>query len=289
MLVRVVLFVLMAAGLAAFAAVGLGGNAAPPAPPPVRQVAVLATAETLRPGRLLRAEDLSPVSLPETEVPPGARIDTPRTRAELFGAMVRRTLLAHQPILPADILRPGDHGFLAAVLAPGMRATSVGVDSVSGTAGLIWPGDHVDLILTQEIADPAVPAARRVSGETVLSDVRVIAIDQQLLQGAEQGTPSPGTPTGGLTAQPDLARTVTLEVTPADAERVAVAVRLGKLGLAVRPADSAPGPLPRSANVTWAADVSPALRQLHPPPRPGRQASAIRVYEGPAEGKDFHF
>ena len=67
--------------------------------------------------------------------------------------MVRQTLLQHQVILPADIMRPGDHGFLAAVLTPGRRATSIGVDAVSGTAGLIWPGDHVDVILTQEMPE----------------------------------------------------------------------------------------------------------------------------------------
>ena len=48
-------------------------------------------------------------------------------------------------------MRPGDHGFLAAVLAAGMRAVTVGVDATTGAAGLIWPGDRVDLILTQTI------------------------------------------------------------------------------------------------------------------------------------------
>ena len=55
----------------------------------------------------------------------------------------------------ADVLRPRDRGFLAAVLAPGTRAVSIAVDPVSGVGGLIWPGDRVDVILTQEI-----PASR---------------------------------------------------------------------------------------------------------------------------------
>jgi pilus assembly protein CpaB len=109
-------------------------------------------------------------------------------------------------------MRPGDHGFLAAVLTPGWRATAVAVDAVSGTAGLIWPGDHVDLILTQEISQQAgAPQAsgNRIAAETVLKDVRVIAVDQQLVQGAAGANGEGGS------------KTVTLEVTPEDVERVA--------------------------------------------------------------------
>ena len=65
-----------------------------------------------------------------------------------------------------------------------MRAVTVAVDATTGAAGLIWPGDRVDLILTQTIQEATLPLGRRVAAETVLSDVRVIAIDQQLVQGA---------------------------------------------------------------------------------------------------------
>ncbi len=76
-----------------------------------------------------------------------------------------------------------------------MRATTVGVDAVSGTAGLIWPGDHVDVLLTQVTEDQTLPASRRASAETVLGDVRVIAIDQQLMQGATGNSTDQGPPT----------------------------------------------------------------------------------------------
>jgi pilus assembly protein CpaB len=201
-------------------------------------------------------------------VPAGARRDSPQARAELFGAMVRQTLLQHQVVLPADVMRPGDHGFLAAVLTPGRRATSVGVDAVSGTAGLIWPGDHVDLILTEEVADPKVPGARRIAAETVLKDVRVIAIDQQLVQGGNQAAG----------AEP-ASRTVTLEVTPEDAEKVNVAARLGKLSLAVRPVDAAPSADTGGAHpVTWDTSVSTALT---PAKVTGENPSTtVKVYNG---------
>ena len=123
-------------------------------------------------------------------------------------------------------MRPGDHGFLAAVLKPGMRAVTVGVDAITGTAGLIWPGDRVDLILTQTLDGPQLAPGQRIAAETVLQNALVIAIDQLLVQGAAPEGPGPQNP-----------RTVTLEVTSRDADRVQVAERIGRLSLAVRSAD----------------------------------------------------
>ena len=146
------------------------------------------------------------------------------------------------------------------------------VDAVSGIAGLIWPGDHIDVLLTQVNEDQTLPAAHRASAETVLGDVRVIAIDQQLMQGAT-GT---GTDQGST-------HTVTLEVSEAQAERVALAARLGHLSLIVRAADALPGTQGGKPATTWGGDVSPALNQ-------GRTAGRIlRVYQGTTDGKEFHF
>src|SRR6185503_945160 len=92
----------------------------------------------LRAGTLIKPEDLTGLETEVAAAPAGARIDSRETRAELFGAMVRRSLPQGDPMLAEDVLRPGDRGFLAAVLGPDMRAVSVGVDAVSGTAGLIW-------------------------------------------------------------------------------------------------------------------------------------------------------
>lgn len=173
-------------------------------------------------------------------------------------------------------MRPGDHGFLAAVLQPGMRAVTVGVDATTGAAGLIWPGDRVDLILTQTIQEAALPPGHRVAAETVLSDVRVIAINQQLVQGADSG------------AGDAQARTVTLEVTQEQAERVSVATRLGRLSLSVRSAETSPNASAKpssGSNTTWAVDVSPALGAEPPAPT----QNTIHVYQGSADAKEFKF
>lgn len=280
MLLRVALFVVLALGIAGFGMVAWMSLRPSPASGPAAntsaRTAILVAARPLRAGGLLKADDLAVRELPAATLPEGAHPDTPAARSELFGAMVRRSLAEGDALLPADVLRPGDHGFLAVVLAPGMRATTVGVDAVSGSAGLIWPGDRVDLILTQMQQDGGLPAAHRASAETVLTNARVIAIDQRLLQGATPGN------------DPPPARTVTLEVTPAQAERVAVAARLGHLSLAVRAAEpaggfAASGRPAGPAAVTWGGDVSGALGGS------AGNRSVLRLFLGGDEGKEFRF
>lgn len=281
MLLRFAVFAMMTLGLGGFATVAwialrplpaVVVTADAPATPPARHI-VLAASGPLRAGTLLKADDLTVTEV--TVLPAGAQDDTTTIRAGLTGAMLRRSLAVNEPLLNADVMRPGDHGFLAAVLAPGKRAASVGVDAVSGSSGLIWPGDHVDLILTQTLDDPLLPASHRIAAETVLSDVRVIAIDQLLARGVAPATETAGT-----------ARTVTLEVTAADAERIAVATRLGRLSLAVRAAEQVPLETEARAATTWGGDVSPALGG----PNPSKTAGTIvRLFQGTAEGKEFRF
>jgi pilus assembly protein CpaB len=241
------------------------------------KVTVLVAAKPVRAGSLLKPEDIGAKETTQREAGDDASLDGPDARRTLAGAMVRGSLSVGDVIRAKDVMRPGDHGFLAAVLGPGMRAVSVGVDTISGTAGLIWPGDRIDVILTQAISDPAVPVGRRLAAETVLSGVRVIAIDQQLLQGVAPDA----------AADNNKARTVTLEVTSAEAERVSVATRIGKLSLTVRSADrngvlADAGQLPKT---TWASDVSPAL---------GTNVAqgtrdVLHVFPGAGDRKEFHF
>ncbi len=249
------LTIIVAGGLGV--AVLLARRPAPP-PPAVAQVAapphvvpkitVLVAARPVRAGSLLQPEDMASAPLPEDQVPPGASRDGVDVRTALRGAMVRQSLDAGRPITASDVLRPGDRGFLAAMLAPGMRAVSVAVDSVSGTAGLIWPGDRVDLILTQATDDPNQPLGMRVVGECVLQDVRVIAVDQQLVQGGQQSQPNGGIGNNN--------RVLTLEASEAASERIAAASRLGRIAAVVRSAVA--GSAPASGRKVQAADGSPS-------------------------------
>lgn len=281
MVLRIIFFALMALGLVGFGTVAWISSRPPPPPvsasqAPPAKVIVLAAAHPLHAGSLLKPEDLSSKEISAADRRTDMSVDNADVRRALSGAMVRRSLSAGEPIRSGDVMRPGDHGFLAAVLQPGMRAVTVGVDATTGAAGLIWPGDRVDLILTQTIQEAALPPGHRVAAETVLSDVRVIAINQQLVQGADASNGD---------AQ---ARTVTLEVTQEQAERVSVATRLGRLSLSVRSAETSPtaSAKPSSgSNTTWAVDVSPALGAEPPAPT----QNTIHVYQGSADAKEFKF
>jgi len=241
----------------------------PSQPPPPLLVRTLVAARPIPAGSLLRAEDLGVREVPTGEAGEGVLRDTPETRAELAGALVRRYLESGERIAIADVLRPRDRGFLAAVLRPNMRAITVGVDAVTGAAGLIWPGDRVDLLLTQSLDERVAQLSRRVVGETVLNDVRVIAVDQHLTQGA-----------AGANAAPEgkVARTVTLEVTPEQAERVAVAAQLGRLSLTIRAMDGDGEGAERARRSVFGGDVSPALAESDRSDRP--VGARMRIIQG---------
>jgi pilus assembly protein CpaB len=233
---------------------------------------VLAAAQALRTGTLLRAEDVHWLDWSDA-VPAGAMVrPSQQDRAaqpnadlqalsSVYGAVLKQRVDPNMPILSTIIVKPGDRGFLAAVLAPGYRAVSIGVNPVSGASGLIFPGDHVDLILTQDFQKGEEPISRRSVSETIVTNVRVLAIDQRL----QEASPDPKT-------QIPIPRTVTLEVLPKQAEMINVAVQLGTLSLALRsvPLDAEPvtangPPVKETVESTWADDVSPALK---PPKQP---------------------
>jgi len=187
---------------------------------------VLVAKRPLPSGTFVQAGDLRWQSWPDAQVPqqyvkslgenPGI------VPVKLIGSVVRRGISEGQPIASEFIVRSGERGFLAAVLRPGMRAVSIGVDDATGISGLVFPGDRVDVILTHEveakIAGSKEKITRRVS-ETIIVRVRVLAIDQN---------------TDDLEGKPLRAKTITLEVKPSQAEIIAVAVRMGSLTLSLR-------------------------------------------------------
>lgn len=279
MILRIALFAMMALGLCGLGVIALiatrqpgGGQAEAAVPVLSGVVQVLSSARQLRAGVLLKPEDLVAKEVKRDEAGEDPTIDTPRARALMVGAMLKRAVGKDDLLHMNDVMRPTEHGFLAAVVGQGMRAATIGVDAISGTAGLISPGDRVDVILTQAIEDPLIPIGRRTVAETVLMNVRVVAIDQQILQGQGQSDAA------------RAAHTVTLEVTGVQAERVAVASRIGRLSLSVRSADSANAGMTATGPV-YASDVSRAL--LGATPRPG--AGTLRVHPGAGEAREFKF
>jgi len=284
MLARIFLFALMALGLCGFGTVAWISSR-PPSPPPAQAraahaasapqvvtVAILAAAHPLRAGSFVRPEDLSSITVRAADMPAGGRRDTPGNRGALVGALIRHGI-GQGEAFGDNVLLPAEHGFLATMLDPGMRAVTLGADQILSDTSLVWPGDHVDLILTQ-MDEHGGSVARRLSAETVLSDIRVIAIDQQLVQGE---TPEQKLGHG--------MRTVTVELLPDQAARLAVALRLGKLALSVRAAAHDPSDA-RSPGTVWAGDVAPSLKDA----AEGRGAFAtVHVLDGSGSDKEFRF
>jgi pilus assembly protein CpaB len=253
-------------------------------PAPVVTKRVRIAAADLPPGWLLRDADLAWKELPVADIPPNAVIDSNAPDAvELKGSLLREAVPAGQLIRSDEVILSSAPGFLAATLHPGMRAVSVAIDDVSGNAGLIEPGDYVDLLLTQQMGGRTDNPDLAVSSETVVQHVRILAVGSVIQR--------PKTDANGAQDNSNRARTVTLEVTPQMAEVVSVAARLGSLSLALRSfaitsrtpdadtADPASAPAP-----VWAGDISRAVREL-PRPRNGSAqdssgAHAVMVYRG---------
>ncbi|MCP1774917.1 Flp pilus assembly protein CpaB [Bradyrhizobium japonicum] len=201
-----------------------------PAPAPA-PVGYFVAAHPLPRGTLARDEDFTTRSASSSDgVPAGAILDTPDARIGLRGSLVRNFLDTGSPVTSRDILRPRERGFLASVLAPDSRAISINVDAASGVSGLIWPGDYVDVVLTEEsttASEKQNPDHQHGTlTETVAHNVRIVAIDQEIVQGGSASNASAG----------KVARTVSLQLAPEQVKKVVVAVQLGKLSLAVRSA-----------------------------------------------------
>ncbi|HVI05935.1 MAG TPA: Flp pilus assembly protein CpaB [Sphingomicrobium sp.] len=141
---------------------------------------------------------------------------------KLLGTVVRYAITAGQPVTRGSLVGPQDRGFLAAALGPGMRAITVPVNVSTGVAGFVFPGDHVDLVLTETVQGGGDGAPLKVS-ETIIRNLRVLATDQRTTDKDEEGK-----------TQVKVFANVTLEVTPRIAEKVAVAQSLGTLSLSLR-------------------------------------------------------
>ncbi len=142
--------------------------------------------------------------------------------SKLIGTVVRNPVTAGQPLTKGALVGPNDRGFLAAALGPGMRAVTVPVSATTGVAGFIFPGDRVDMVLTQEVTGGGDGPALKVS-ETIIRNLRVLATDQRIDSKNEEGK-----------TEVKTFATVTLEATPRIAEKIAAAQTMGTLSLALR-------------------------------------------------------
>jgi len=189
-------------------------QAAPQAP--VKKIYVLVADSDMPTGSFVKEENLTWQVWPDEKLHPSYLTKEKTEVKDLVGAVVRRAIAAGEPVTNSRILKPGDRGFLAAVLRPGYRAVAVRVDATSSISGLVFPGDRVDILLTHSVKNGEI---QRRASETVLTNVRILAIDQK---------------TNDTDESPKVGKNATLEVTPKQAEMLAVLSELGKLSFALR-------------------------------------------------------
>ncbi|WP_203308430.1 MULTISPECIES: Flp pilus assembly protein CpaB [Sphingomonas] len=230
---KIVLLVgaLLIAGITAFfARTLLAGSAAPqaaamtqPGLRPVDGPEVLVATRTLPVGTILDASALKFQPWPKELVDGAYFLKAGTDLKALQGTVVRNPITAGQPVTQGALVKPGDRGFLAAALGPGMRAVTVAVSGQAAVAGFVFPGDRVDLVLTQSVTGGGDGQPLKVS-ETIMRNVRVLATDQRTDNSVgEDGKTKVSTYSN-----------VTLEATPKMAEQIAVARTVGDLSLSLR-------------------------------------------------------
>lgn len=196
------------------------------AAPTVNGPKVMVATRALPVGTILTADALRFQAWPEGLVKPEEYyIEGHADMTALVGSVVRIAMTAGAPVTKGALVNPGDRGFLAAALGPGMRAVTVPLSADQGVGGFVFPGDRVDILLTLEIeCDNCESGAKKLNTtETIIRNMRVLAVDQRTAPTDEEGN-----------STPTIFGTVTLEATPQIAEKIAVSRAVGTLSLALR-------------------------------------------------------
>jgi pilus assembly protein CpaB len=184
---------------------------------------IMVAKEDISTGTFLKPEHLAWQPWPDTGLKEDYILKDEASERDFEGSVARNRLFAGEPITRARVVHPGDRGFLAAVLDSDKRAVSVPIDATTGISGFVFPGDSVDVLLTfrTTVANESEEGKSdtRYFSETLLTGVRVLAIDQTVEN--QEGTAK-------------VAKTATLEVTPKQAEKIAIALEIGELSLSLQ-------------------------------------------------------
>ncbi|HET7850225.1 MAG TPA: Flp pilus assembly protein CpaB [Pseudolabrys sp.] len=218
----VVLTVALAAG--GVAALLASRSHTPPAQPQKKAetVDILVAKNDIPLGQSISGQDVKWQSWPVSAASGNfiRRSDRPQAIEKLTGSLARSSFVAGEPIRDAKLVDTKGSGFMAAILPSGMRAISTQISAETGAGGFILPNDHVDVILTRRDKDADKGVNGGQTSETILSNVRVLAIDQTIQEKNGQKVV--------------VGKTATLELTQSQAESLALARQLGMLSLALR-------------------------------------------------------
>jgi pilus assembly protein CpaB len=219
----VLIIALSAGGVAAYLARGTEEKSRPVAEPVVQlpTAEILVAKSDIGLGQPVKPEDLQwqtwPASAAGNLV---SRASRAQAINEIAGSIARAPFIAGEPIREQKLVKANGSGFMAAILPTGMRAISTEISPETGAGGFILPNDRVDVILSKREKNPDGKGSDVVQSEIVLSNIRVLAIDQAPKE--KEGSNSL------------VGRTATLELKPEQAETLTRARQSGTLALALR-------------------------------------------------------
>lgn len=259
---------------------------------PVSDMFVLVADDNLPAGTTISRGNIRWQPWPEDSVGDNfvsAETEDENLENNFVGAVVRRGILKGTPLSEVMVFRRDSTGFLAGALSPGMRAVAIPITAVSSAAGFILPGNFVDVILTHDVRkDYQAPSQEeevtpviagsivRYTSETIVRNVHVVAVDQSF---------------NDLEGEATIVKTVTVEVTPKQAEAIATAKAMGQISLSLRSlADDVAQD--KTGVFTTDLEISPTLSKTFgstqaeaettpkPSVRPSSSKLKVKVYRG---------
>ena len=206
------------------------------APPKIDMIDVMVADMPLMPGDPLSEQSVMLVEYPAMSVPQGSYSSYEDLFVDPDKPSVVLTRIAQgEPILAFKLSAPGGHASLSASLGENMRAVSIRVNDVTGVAGFVRPEDRVDVLLTREIAPAKISRYGKsatggdrktnFTAEILLQDIKVLGTDQTTNMDSD-----------GMAVGAKLAKTITLEVSALQAQKLALAKTVGTMTLALRAA-----------------------------------------------------
>ena len=241
---------------------------------------ILVATHGLPAGQFLQPNDLEWQTWPQDAINASYILSGTRTVDDIVGSVVRAGIAGGEPITDARLIKKGDRGFLSAIMKPGTRAVTVQLQQTAGLGGLVLPGDHVDVVLTANVPSGVQNEPEHKAAETVLEDIRVLAIDQKM---------------SDMSNETVMARSATLEVTPKQAEILALVNEMGKISLTLRSIASG-DEKPRTTNakgepidpsVSWDNEVTDL--GLKPHNAGSYDANKVELVRGSADAKSYDF
>lgn len=233
---RFVFFIVAAVVVIVAGVVVLRLNQTPPEPPPVAQaeapkevnietVDVLVARSDIQVGAVVDNSMVDVQPWPKHLVLNGFITNAPESGG-VVGKIVRSPIQAREPFIKTKLANPNDPGFLAAGLPAGMRAITISIDSITGVGGYVFPGDHVDVLFTHNLAggDKGQSSGKASVSEVVAPNVRVISVGERAVVD----------PNSGGAKDAASAKSVTVEVSEEFVQRIRLAEKNGFLSLVLR-------------------------------------------------------